>query len=152
MLKSPDDFVKYFPCDLRGDIKYSFDIGIEDCKQFCEEVLCKVFKDSNAYPLVDYMHDLKETIFNNSSEDIYRRNLQRNYVESLITLLNAKPSAPNRFARTVEVSKNSDVNAIVRGTLNNIKENIASRTSPDLVNKYHYEDLAYRIQKALDPK
>ena len=108
--------------------------------------------DSNAYPLVDYMNDLKETIFNNSSEDIYRRNLQRNYVESLITLLNSKPAAANRFARTVEVSKNSDVNAIVRGTLNNIKENIASRTSPDLVNKYHYEDLAYRIQKALDPK
>ena len=43
--------MKYFPCDLRGDIKYPYDIGIEDCKQFCEEVLCKAFKDSNAYPL-----------------------------------------------------------------------------------------------------
>lgn len=43
--------MEYFPCDLRGDIKYHLDIGIEDCKQFCEGVLCKVFKDSNAYPL-----------------------------------------------------------------------------------------------------
>ncbi|PIC56721.1 hypothetical protein CSV80_13690 [Sporosarcina sp. P12(2017)] len=51
MLESPEDFLKFFPCDLRGDIKYPINIGIEDCKQFCEEVLCKVFKDSNAYPL-----------------------------------------------------------------------------------------------------
>lgn len=32
VLESHDDFVKYFPCDLMGDIKYTFDIGIEDCK------------------------------------------------------------------------------------------------------------------------
>lgn len=51
MLELPDDLVKYFPCELRGDIKYPFDIGIEDCKQFCEEVLCKAFKEANAYPL-----------------------------------------------------------------------------------------------------
>ncbi len=31
VLESHDDFVKYFPCDLMGDIKYTFDIGI-DCK------------------------------------------------------------------------------------------------------------------------
>ena len=108
--------------------------------------------DSNAYALVDYMNDLKGSIFNNSTEDIYRRSLQRNYVESLITLLNAKPAAPNSFSRMAAVSQNSDVTAIVRGTLNSIKENIAIKTSGDLVNKYHYEDLTFRIQKALDPK
>ncbi|QBO58075.1 zinc-dependent metalloprotease [Chryseobacterium salivictor] len=109
-------------------------------------------EDADAYALVDYMNDLKENIFTNSTEDIYRRNLQRNYVESLIGLLNAKPSSANRFSRTAEVSKNSDVAAVVRGTLNNIKENIAVKKLADLVNKYHYEDLTYRIQKALDPK
>ena len=108
--------------------------------------------DSNSYALVDYMNDLKGTIFNNSNEDIYRRNLQRNYVDSLISLLNAKPTASNSFSRTVAVSPNSDVTAIVRGTLNSIKENITSKSSSDLVNKYHYDDINYRIQKALDPK
>lgn len=51
MLDTSTNFVKYFPCELKGDLKYPYNIGIEDCKQFCEEVLYKVFKDSNAYPL-----------------------------------------------------------------------------------------------------
>lgn len=51
MLYTSASFVKDFPCELRGDLKYPHDIGIKDCKEFCEELLCKVFNDSNAYPL-----------------------------------------------------------------------------------------------------
>ncbi|WP_226063183.1 zinc-dependent metalloprotease [Kaistella polysaccharea] len=108
--------------------------------------------DQNAYPLVEYMNDLKGDIFNNTEVDIYRRNLQRNYVGSLINVLNSKPAPASRFSGGVAVSENSDVSAIVRGTLKTIKEEIAMKTSSDLVNKYHYDDLTYRIEKALDPK
>ncbi len=107
--------------------------------------------DKNVYPVLEYMNDLKGNIFNNSNVDIYRRNLQRNYVGSLITLLNAKPSAPSRGSGVV-VSQNSDVSAIVRGTLKTVKDDLLTKSSSDLINKYHYEDLIYRIEKALDPK
>jgi hypothetical protein len=47
VLDTSDEFVKYFPCDLRGVVKYPFNIGIEDCKQFCEEILYKLVKGNN---------------------------------------------------------------------------------------------------------
>ncbi|WP_315058168.1 hypothetical protein, partial [Chryseobacterium indoltheticum] len=50
-------------------------------------------------------------------------------------------------------SDKSDVSAVVRGNLNTIKKDLIAKTaSNDLVNKYHYEDLVFRIEKALDPK
>ena len=36
--------------------------------------------DPKAYPLVNYMSDVQQSIFNNEKPDIYQRNLQRNYV------------------------------------------------------------------------
>jgi hypothetical protein len=108
--------------------------------------------DKNAYPLVEYMNDLKNSIFTNGETDIYRRNLQRNYVGSLISLLNSKPAPTSRFSDGVTVSENSDVTAVVRGTLKSIKDEAAQKTATDLINKYHYDDLVYRIDKALDPK
>ncbi|KAA0964905.1 hypothetical protein FQ087_00815 [Sporosarcina sp. ANT_H38] len=87
MLDTSGAFVKYFPCDLRGDIKYPYNIGIEDCQKFCEEVLYKSFKSMNAYPLnlvtilndspsefsKEYIGNLKFTyeIINNHPEDYY---------------------------------------------------------------------------------
>ncbi len=108
--------------------------------------------DQNAYSLVDYMNDLKGSIFTNTNVDIYRRNLQRNYVESLVSLLNAKPTASSRFSGGANVSENSDVTAVVRGTLKSIKESLAVNSAADVMNRYHYDDLVYRIDKALDPK
>lgn len=108
--------------------------------------------DKNAYQLVDYMNDLKGYIFTNSNVDLYRRNLQRNYIGSLISLLNTKPVSSSRGSGGVVVSENSDVSAIVRGTLNTVKEELLVKSDSDIINKYHYNDLVYKIDKALDPK
>lgn len=94
--------------------------------------------DANAYALVDYMHDLKQTIFADKTPDLYRRNLQRNYVNTMIGLLGTK--------------SNSDVVAVVRGTLKDLETELKNTSSADRMNRYHYEDLQMTIQKALDPK
>lgn len=109
--------------------------------------------DSDAYQLSDYMIDLKNSIFNNQN-DLYRRNLQRNYIESMIALLSMKSSSgiSNRFFRSISISENSDVKAIVRGTLTDLKNELQNRTSSDNITRYHYNDLIYRLEKALDPK
>lgn len=97
--------------------------------------------DQNSYPLIEFFSDLNNSIITKENTDIYGRNLQRNYVDTLIKLIDNKNS------------DKSDVSAIVRGNLNTIKKDLlAKNTSNDLVSKYHNEDLVFRIEKALDPK
>ena len=96
--------------------------------------------ESNTYSVIELLSDLNTSILKNDNVDIYRRNLQRNYIDSLIKLVD------NR------ASDKSDISALVRGNLNTIKKDLSAKSSSDLVNKYHYEDLVFRIEKALDPK
>lgn len=113
--------------------------------------------DNSAYPLVEYFSDLRNAIFTGGSLDMYKRNLQRNFVENLIGLLSPKPATASSTAtRSVSLksSENSDITPIVRGTLKELRSQLQSRaqSESDMVNRYHYEDLVFRITQALDPK
>ncbi|WP_292009224.1 zinc-dependent metalloprotease [Chryseobacterium sp.] len=97
--------------------------------------------DKDSYSVIELFADLNSAILKKDNADIYKRNLQRNYIDTLIKLVDPK------------TSDKSDVSAIARGNLNTIKkELLAKSNTSDLVNKYHYEDLVFRIEKALDPK
>ncbi len=111
--------------------------------------------ETNAYSVDEYMQDLKNYIFASTSPDLYQRNLQRAYVESLIKLVDAKPAtAASVISRgpSVSLSKNSDVYAVVRGILSDVEEfsDEQSELSRDRMTKYHFEDLKYRIEQELD--
>lgn len=95
--------------------------------------------EPNTYSVIELLSDLNASILKKENADIYRRNLQRNYIDSLIKLVDIR-------------SDKSDISALVRGNLNTIKKELAAKSTSDLVNKYHYEDLVFRIEKALDPK
>jgi len=96
--------------------------------------------DQNTYTITELFSDLNSSIIKKENPDVYGRNLQRNYVDNLIKLVDTKS-----YDR-------SDVSAIARGNLNSIKKEISAKTDANMVNKYHYEDLVFRIEKALDPK
>ena len=97
--------------------------------------------DTNAYSLTDLFSDLNNSIIKKDKLDAFGRNLQRNYIENLM-----------KYADVKNMDK-TDVSSIVRGNLIAIKKDLSERVSTaDLVNKYHYEDLVFRIEKALDPK
>lgn len=97
--------------------------------------------DTNAYSLTDLFSDLNNSIIKKDKLDAFGRNLQRNYIENLM-----------KYADVKNMDK-TDVSSIVRGNLMAIKKDLSERVSTaDLVNKYHYEDLVFRIEKALDPK
>jgi hypothetical protein len=96
--------------------------------------------DQNTYTMVDLFSDLNSSIIKKENPDVYGRNLQRNYVENLIKLIDIKSA------------DRSDVSSIARGNLTMIKKELAARTDSNMVNKYHYEDLVFKIEKALDPK
>ena len=111
--------------------------------------------DINAYSLFDYLQDLKSNIFSelktSSKIDIYRRNLQRSFVDNL---LSKTDSATSASIIRMGSSDNSDVKALVRGTLRDIRNEASKSASQysDSVTKYHLEDLVYRIDKALEVK
>lgn len=96
--------------------------------------------DQNTYTITELFSDLNSSIIKKENPDVYGRNLQRNYIDNLIKLADTKSS------------DRSDISAIARGNLNSIKKEISAKTDADMVNKYHYEDLVFRIEKALDPK
>lgn len=96
--------------------------------------------DKQAYPLVEYLGDVQQNIFNNNQPDIYQRNLQRNYVSALLKLV----------GKTNSFSDNTDVSALVRGNLMSLMNMLKSKSSNDTITNYHYQDLVYRIESTFN--
>ncbi|MFN1216894.1 zinc-dependent metalloprotease [Chryseobacterium kwangjuense] len=96
--------------------------------------------EQDTYTLVNLFSDLNNFIMVRENPDVYGRSLQRNYVEQMIKLIDAKSQ------------DKSDVSAIVRGTLNEIKKDLSVKGVYNKMNKYHYQELTFEIEKALDPK
>ncbi len=122
---------------------------------------------SNAnYGLVDLMDDLHKGIFseiaNRSTTDIYRRNLQKVYVDELISFLKPGKTTVRSVpvgvtygfaSRTVDLNQ-TDLPSVARGELTLLKTQIGSAMTrvSDKMTSYHLKDLYQRIDLALDPK
>ncbi len=114
---------------------------------------------AKAYDPVEMLNDLKKSVFSeiytHQSVDVYRRNLQRNYVDNLTELV-APPSAPSNpmmggFAPPS--AARSDAAGIGRAQLVALRTELrAAAGSGDSITRSHVQDLIARINKALDPK
>lgn len=118
------------------------------------------------YSVDELISDLNKGIFSelksNSSIDMYRRNIQKLYVDKMIGML--KPG--NAEVRSVPVGvtygfntrrvnlAQTDLPSIARGQLNSLKNDLkmSSARMSDRMSKYHVLDLISRIGEALDPK
>ncbi len=105
-------------------------------------------RDPNTYQPLNLMDDLTAGIFNELKEgsvgiDLYRRSLQRAYLEILENAV--KQETP---------SAGSDLPALARGTLRKVLEGINTATGKekDEVTKLHLADLKARIVEALEPR
>ena len=116
---------------------------------------------TSAYSVLEMFDDMRNGIFSElkSSQkiDVYRRNLQRAYLERLEYLMTAEqPNFPPQFAdfigiTSVDVSQ-SDIRAVVRGELKRIKSMAQSATGGDTMSQYHLEDLVARVDTILEGK
>lgn len=112
---------------------------------------------AQAYPFMTMMEDLRKGMFSELSArqpiDIYRRNLQRAYVERLEYLMTEEQGAASRFSsRTnVDVSQ-SDIRAVVRAELKSLKRSLQTSRLRDRMSTIHADDLVERIDMILDPK
>ncbi|WP_323788910.1 zinc-dependent metalloprotease [Psychroserpens sp.] len=108
------------------------------------------------YSALAMLQDLRKGIWSEAAVtknvDVYRRNLQRAYLDRMGYLMTEKldRARTNQF---YDVSQ-SDVRALVRGELNTLKRQIASAAARQVntVTKYHYRDCVKRIENILDPK
>ncbi|MCZ2471392.1 zinc-dependent metalloprotease [Aquirufa ecclesiirivi] len=122
--------------------------------------------NKNNYSVDELMTDLRLGIFSElksqTSVDIFRRNLQKLYIDKVAALLNpgttqvrSIPVGVTFGFRTRMVNLNqTDLPSIARGQLLNLKDSLkaASAGSSDRLSKFHILDLIARIDKALDPK
>ncbi len=123
----------------------------------------EALNNSEAYTTIDMMSDLRKGLFNELRKDrkidIYRRNLQRAYVERLEFLMTSEQTRlPAAFARfssrtNIDVSQ-SDIRAIVRAELKDLKRTLQSNIGrmSDKISRIHLIDLVERINLILDPK
>ena len=117
----------------------------------------------DAYTYANMMRDLRNGIWSELRSgrtiDVFRRNLQRAYIDRLNYLMtNEQPPIPaqfRRFVRRTNVNVNqSDIRAVVRAELNTLRRSVRSaigRTN-DSMSRIHLQDVLERIDNILDPK
>lgn len=119
---------------------------------------------AQAYTLSDLLGDLKQNLFTELSSrkpvDIYRRNLQKAYVERIGNIINPPATAAGGIvitfgnaAPTVDTKK-SDILSYLKGHARELKAltDAAAAGTADKATKYHLQDLSDRLKKMLEPK
>ncbi|MBD1397558.1 zinc-dependent metalloprotease [Pontibacter sp. JH31] len=118
---------------------------------------------SKTYTLPEMMADLRNGVWSEVASgktvDMYRRNLQRGYLDRMEFLMKeeqrAVPTNMRAFAGVTSVNlSQSDIRPMVRGELTALRSQIRtslSKTS-DTMTKYHLQDALVRIDNILDPK
>ncbi|WP_411767516.1 zinc-dependent metalloprotease [Winogradskyella sp. A3E31] len=112
--------------------------------------------DASNYSALEMLRDVRTGIWSEanstSNVDIYRRNLQRVYVDRMIYLMTEELN-PQRTRQYYNVNQ-SDVRALVRGELNTLINTLQSAVNRGVntETKYHYRDIIERIDAVLNPK
>ena len=111
---------------------------------------------ANNYTANDLLQDMRKGIWKEASSGsnvtIYRRNLQRAYIERMSFLMNEELKAGS--SRDYYNVSQSDIRGLVRGQLNVLKGTLATAKSGavNAETKFHYLDCIKRIENILDPK
>ncbi len=102
--------------------------------------------EKDYYPAISMINDLRKGIFSeisyNVNIDVFRRNLQKSFIERMQSLMNNK-----------EI-KNSDLFSIIKGQFTILKKQLqyAITANDSTIVKYHYQDCLDRINDILSPK
>jgi hypothetical protein len=153
--------------------------GVEAIKSLQTTALSMIMADDKAvrlmetaplkagnYSLEEFMSDLRNGICSEfkttKAIDIYRRNLQKEFVWKLISQLNPKPvyilsippGAGYDFVGRQVYLETSDLPSIARANLEAMRADIKATLAiaTDKLTRYHLQDLAQRIELVLNPR
>jgi len=137
--------------------------NILDFGRLARAIENEAINGDKAYTLIEIMEDLRNGIWEELKAggeiDVYRRNLQRAYVDRMSYLMTEKamdiPPAFRRFVSLTDVDESqSDIRAVVRAELNTLSKQVktAAGRASDKMTKYHLQDIAERIEAILNPE
>jgi hypothetical protein len=137
--------------------------NILDFGRLARAIENEAINGDKAYTLIEIMEDLRNGIWKELKAggeiDVYRRNLQRAYVDRMSYLMTEKamdiPPAFRRFVSLTDVDESqSDIRAVVRAELNTLSKQVktAAGRASDKMTKYHLQDIAERIEAILNPE
>jgi len=115
---------------------------------------------NDAYGLYDMMKDLRKGVFSElrtgKSIDVYRRNLQRAYIDRMAYLMTKEqPSVPARFRRFITATQvnvsQSDIRPVVRAELKSLRSSLRNAYGRDAMSRIHIADALERVNDILDP-
>jgi hypothetical protein len=119
-------------------------------------------RPGTAYTAGEYLTDLRGGIWNeltqaNPRTNVYRRNLQRAYVEAAAQAINppALPAtAPAAQQQAAAAARFSDARALLRGELVELQRLVQTATTrtSDTMTRLHLRDLNLEITRILDPR
>jgi hypothetical protein len=129
-------------------------------------VVCANRYGNSVYTVDDLLTDAKKGVWGELATtapiDIYRRNLQKQYVQALVILIGNEPppplpaGIPQGFLANVFTGdiRYTDVPSEARAQLVELRTEIGAAIprETDKVSKYHLQDLQERIKEALNPK
>jgi hypothetical protein len=120
------------------------------------------FGETKVYTVEDMLDDVRKGVWKelntHQAIDVYRRGLQKTYVESLISIINpaAPPGIPglSMMISFGPNTKTTDLPSIAKAELASLRTKIlaAIPLTTDRLSRYHLQDLAERIHLALNPK
>lgn len=134
---------------------------IFDFSRLARMIENEALNSSSAYSMIELCTDMRNGVFaelnSGATIDVYRRNLQRAYIERLQYLMEKEqPNYPAAFADYAGITKvdvsQSDIRAIARAELKKIKGMAASAKPSDSMSQYHLDDLVSRIDEVLEGK
>ncbi|HRN56965.1 MAG TPA: zinc-dependent metalloprotease, partial [Agriterribacter sp.] len=119
---------------------------------------------NNAYKAADMLHELKQGIWAELPAkkpiDMYRRNLQKSYVERIGQIVRPAAAAPSggisfRIGAPAAMTdtRKSDIISVLKGNLRALQAEIktALPATGDRMTRYHLQDVNDRIEQILDP-
>jgi hypothetical protein len=122
-------------------------------------------RETSGYRIDEYVEDLKLAVWSELATkkpiDTYRRNLQKSFVERLSNLINPGSSSGSTRTGGIVISigpmtdpAKTDIVSVAKGTLRSLKTEINSAlpSYTDKMSRYHLQDVAERIEKALSTK
>ena len=119
------------------------------------EATAKDRKD--VYSLGDMMADLHRGVWGELGDksvrvDVYRRNLQRAFLEAVDNELSPRPTRPGGTIQ--DQNWNSDVRPVLRGELRKVDREIGAALprAADQMTRLHLEDVRSEIARILDPR
>ncbi|MEN8766175.1 MAG: zinc-dependent metalloprotease, partial [Polaribacter sp.] len=136
--------------------------NVLDAGRMARMIENETMNGSKAYSLVSMMRDLRKGVwtelYNGRSTDTYRRNLQRAHLDRLDFLLNKARNQRGANAGYFKQSginvNQSDIKSVARGELKRLRRDAraAANKAPNTITRYHYQDVADRIDMILEPK